>query len=218
MANLNDLVDNKITNNPILRQSTIVLTQNPIAVGSQLIRTYGLQNLKVLQAPKNDYQISQLTTQDVALYKSKLGTPVMADLTFTGDSYTDENGVLKNFDTLVLVTVLITISQTKNIVKTSIQGRPGTIKEYNGLGDYVISINGVITGPNGHYPIDEVIALKNMLVANIPIKVTSWYLQLWDIDNIVIDDFNINPEEGGYSYQPFTIDASSDTDVMLRLI
>jgi hypothetical protein len=217
MAGLNDLVDNPITNNDTLRQSTIALTQNPAVIGQQLIRTYGMQNVRVLQAPKNDYQISQLTTQDIGRYKSSLGTPVMCDLTFIGDKYTDENGVLKSFDNLVLVTVLMTISQTKNIVKTSIQGRSGTVKEYIGLGDYAITINAIITGPNGHYPIDEVTALKNMLECNKEVKVVSWYLQLWDIDNIVIDDFSINPEEGGYSYQPFTIDASSDKSFMLKI-
>lgn len=218
MAGLNDLVDNPITNNDTLRQSTIALTQNPAVIGQQLIRTYGMQNVRVLQAPKNDYQISQLTSQDVGFYKSSLGTPVMSDLTFKAGSYTDDSGVLKTFNEIKLITVLVTVSQAKNIVKTSIQGRPGTIKEYNGLGDYVITINGVITGPNGHYPKDEVIELKNMLVSNKSVEVVSWFLQLWDIDNIVVDDFSINPEEGGYSYQPFTIDASSDADVMLRLI
>ncbi|QTE37471.1 DUF6046 domain-containing protein [Mucilaginibacter gossypii] len=218
MAGINDLIDNPITNNPSLRQATIVLTQNATVIGSQLVRTFGMQNLKILHAPRNEYQISQVTTQDEELYRSQLGTPVMADLTFLAGEFKNEDGVIKTFDTLTLVTVLISVSQTKNIVKTSIQGRSGTVKEYNGMGDYVITINGVITGTNGHYPKEEVAALKNMLISNKSIAVVSWFLNLWDIHNITIDDFSINPEEGGYSYQPFTIDASSDSKLMVRLV
>lgn len=182
-----------------------------------LVREYNIRGITVLQTPKNNYQIDQLTTQDTELYKSSLGTPVLTDLTFQGGSYTDENGALQSFDQIVLETVLITISQTKNIVKTPIQGRPGTVKEYIGLGDYVMTINGIITGPNGSYPKDDIVSLKNMLVAPVPIQLTSWYVQLWDINNIIVDDFSINPEEGGYSYQPFTIDATSDYYSPLRI-
>lgn len=193
------------------------LKRSAFNLGSGLIRAYNINGLQVLQAPKSEYQINQLTTQDVELYKSALGTPVLIDLTFQAGSYTDENNALQSFDQIILQTVLITLGQTKNIVKTEIQGRPGTVKEYIGLGDYTLNINGIITGTNGSYPKDQVAALKNMLVAPVPIKVTSWFIQLWDINNIVIDDFNINPEEGGYSYQPFTIDASSDYYSPLRL-
>jgi hypothetical protein len=218
MASLDKIIDNKITNNPLVNKATVLLTKNPVVILSNTARNLGLENVKVLKAPTTKFQIDQLTQQDVEYYKSSLGTPVYTDLVFEAGQYIDENNNQQSFDQIKMVTVIVTISQTKNIVKTSIQGRPGTIKEYIGMGDYLISINGVITGPNGHYPREEVQALKNMLVAPMAIKVTSWYLQLWDIDNIVVDDFGINQEEGGYSYQPFSISASSDTDVQLRLI
>lgn len=188
-----------------------------IQLASDLIRTFNLQNVQVLKAPVNEYQISQVTTQDIEYYKSKLGTPVLVDVYFPGGSYTDNDGNIQYFDEVRLETVLVTINQTKNIVKTPVQGRNGTIKEYIAMGDYSVSINGIITGPNGHYPVEDVIPLKNILTAPIALKVVSWYLQLWDIDLIVIDDFDIAQEEGGYSYQPFTITASSDQDIDLRL-
>lgn len=34
--------------------------------------------------------------------------------------------------------------------------------------DWKVEINGLITGPNGHHPADEIIALKNVLKANVP--------------------------------------------------
>jgi hypothetical protein len=108
----------------------------------------------------------------------------------------------------------MTVNQSKNIVTTQIQGRNGTVKEYIGMGDYGIIINGIITtkNGNGHYPIDEVRDLKLMLNANKPIKVASTYLQNLDIKTIVIKDYEFAQETGGYSYQKFSITAMSDND------
>lgn len=193
------------------------LTKQALNAGKTLIQAYNIRNVDVLRTPKTQYQIDQLTTQDKALYQSSLGTPVLTDLTFKGvKNYVDQQGVTYNFDDIIMQSVIVTINQTKNIVKTPIQGRPGTVKEYIGLGDYILNINGVINGSNGSYPKDTIAALKNMLTCPIPITIVSWYIQIWDIFNIVVDDFSINPEEGGYSYQPFTINASSDYDIMLR--
>lgn len=202
----------------IIDLSSSGLVRRGESLGSGLVRSFYINNIRVLQAPQNQYQIEQMTTQDVALYRSSLGTPVLMDLTFEADSYVDENGVTRSFDAVRLETVIVSISQAVNQVKTKIQGRKGTIKEYISLDDCELSINGILTGPNGHYPIEEVAALKNMLVAPVAKKVTSWYLQLWDVNQVVINDYSITPEEGGYSYQPFTINASSDEDVEFRVV
>lgn len=192
-----------------------------IEFGQQLIRTFNLQNVSVLPQPKNDYQISQAVTIDKALYSSVLGTPVLADLTLGNpkdgavNSYADDNGNIIAFPTIKFVTVLITINQTKNIVKTQIQGRAGTVKEYVGLGDYQVTINGILTNLNGSYPKDQLVALKDLLTAPISIEATSWFLQIFGIDYLVIDSFDIEQGEGEYSQQAFSISASSDNEVQL---
>lgn len=192
-----------------------------IEFGQQLIRTFNLQNVSVLPQPKNDYQISQAATIDKALYSSALGTPVLADLTLGNpkdgavNSYADDNGNIIAFPTIKFVTVLITINQTKNIVKTQIQGRAGTVKEYVGLGDYQVTINGILTNLNGSYPKDQLVALKDLLIAPISIEATSWFLQIFGIDYLVIDSFDIEQGEGEYSQQAFSISASSDNEVQL---
>ncbi|WP_263399040.1 DUF6046 domain-containing protein, partial [Streptococcus pneumoniae] len=73
------------------------------------------------------------------------------------------------------------------------------------MGDYTITINGIITGKNGHYPIDEVREFKKMLNANKALKVVSVYLQNLDVTNVVIKDYEFAQETGGYSYQRFSI-------------
>lgn len=194
-----------------------------VSLGEQLIRTYNLQNVNIIPQPKNDYQINQAVTIDKPLYTSALGTPVLADLTFgigepgAINTYTDESGNQGSFETVRLETVLISLNQSKNIVKTQIQGRAGTIKEYVGLGDYSLSINGILTGSNGSYPKDQLMALKTVLTAPISIPVVSWYLQMFDIDFIVIDGFDADQAEGAYSQQAFTINACSDTGVFIVL-
>lgn len=193
------------------------LAITPIQLGSEIVRAFNLQNVRIMNEPAA-LNISQVTNIDKQLYLSKLGTPVMCDLTFEAGQYKMQDGRTFAFIKNVQVTVLITLQQTKNIVKTEIQGRNGTIKEYIGMGDYGVTINGILTGDNGHYPIEDLQRLKSVLVAPIAINVTSWYLQLFDIYSIVIDSFEMGQGEGAYSMQPFTINAVSDAEVELRLI
>lgn len=187
---------------------------------SQLARTYNVQNVRTLNAtPPNDYKgkINQTTQQDKELYKSSLGTPVFTDLTFEEVRYELGDGSIRRVPNIILQTILITVSQSKNIIVTQIQGRNGTVKEYIGMGDYEVTINGIIAGPNGHYPIDEVHALKQMLDAPVAIPVTSWYLQNLDIYSLVVKDYAFDQEPGGYSKQNFTINCISDLPVELLI-
>jgi hypothetical protein len=113
--------------------------------------------------------------------------------------------------------VLMNVNQSKNIVATHIPGRDGTVKEYVGMDDYNITINGIIVGTPGHYPIDEVNALHQVAKANVPIEVVSTYLANLDIYSLVIKDFSYNQEPGGWMKQNFTIQAISDMPVELTV-
>ena len=191
-----------------------------------LVREFNMQNVKIIDARppfvilqktiqntdnQFDSKINKSVSIDKELYKSSLGTAVLTDIQFTGNTWKDNYGNTQTFKTLKFDTILVNVNQSKNIVTTDIQGRNGTVKEYIGLGDYSVSISGVITGKNGHYPIDEVKDLKRMLDANIAINVVSWYLQNLDISSLVIKDYEISQDLGGYSYQRFTITALSDS-------
>jgi hypothetical protein len=192
----------------------IVITND----ATDLVRAYNLQRVQILTGPQENFNIDPTDRQDKPLFTGSLGTPVMANLVLKGDSYIDENGVTKVFDTVEFDTVLLTVNQTKNIKETQIQGRAGTIKEYIGLGDFEVTINTILTGTNGHFPIEDLTTVKNLLAAPISIKVTSWYLQLFDIDYIVIKSYDISQVEGAYSIQPLTINAASDNEVKIKVI
>lgn len=184
-----------------------------------LIRAFNLQNVQVQGLPKNPYtdKINQQNDADPVLYLSALGTPVLTDLTLQGGTYTTQSGQKISFEDVVLQTVLVNVSQPKRIITTEIQGRDGTVKEYIGMDDYQVTINGIITGPNGHFPIDEVNALHQICKAPIPIVVISRYLHNLDIFNLVIKDFSYEQQPGAYSLQAFTIDCMSDVPVELQI-
>ena len=172
---------------------------------------------------KNPYDghagISKPVQKDEVLRTSVLGTPIYTDLTLEYCKYTDNvtGQVVSIEDDIVLDTVLITVSQAIKIIKTEIQGRDGTVKEYIGKGDAEITVNGIITGKNGVYPRSQVNELKKWLDAPISKGVLSWWLQNLGINNMVVNSYSIPQVQGGYSYQMFSFSASSDAPVELRI-
>lgn len=172
-----------------------------------------------LGTPKSDYKIDQTNYVDAPLqYKSQLGTTVYANIEFLSETYeTNIKGVFKTTPDLRYEAILLTVGQAKKIIKTEIQGRDGTVKEYIGMDDYQVTINGIITGPNGHYPADEVIDLKKVLDAPIAIPVACTYLNNLGINSIIIEGYELAQVEGGYSYQTFSINAVSDIAQELQI-
>ena len=114
---------------------------------------------------------------------------------------------------------IMKITQKKRIITTGIMGRDFEIKEYIGMQDYDIEIEGIIlSNIGGVYPVDAVKALKSFLVLKASIYVTNPYLNdLLGIDYITIKDFELPQEKGGISYQKYTIkavnDALNDSDI-----
>ena len=155
---------------------------------------------------------------DSPISRSQLGTPVYDQIIFEGGTYdTDVEGVTASFPELRFDAVLISVTQNKNIVRTQIQGRDGTVKEYVGQDDFRIKIDGLITGDNGVHPKDEINDLKAMLDAPISIKISCDYLTNLGITDLVVDSYEIGQQAGGRSYQQFSITAYSDEPLELRL-
>lgn len=138
--------------------------------------------------------------------RSYLGTPVFADLSLRRDGQAP----------LRLETVLIDVSQTKNIVTTSVQGRNGTIKEYIADGDYEITIRGALVNPlTEAYPTDLVRDLHQVLLQSDIVPVVSDYLRIFEIYSIVVTSYRFSQQEGYQNMQLFEIQAISDAPVEL---
>ncbi len=197
-----------------------------IATTAALARAFFIRSLIPVQylpvAQKKDFESSVIQngyqSPDAELYRSSLGTPVYADLTLEGGSYTDNiTGRTVNFPTIKINSVIMTVSFASRIIKTEIQGRNVTVKEYIGEDDASVSIQGVITGWNGHFPADEVSALNEWRRAPLSKSVTSAYLQNLGITNLVVESFEVPQVAGGYSYQTFTMQCISDIPIELKI-
>jgi hypothetical protein len=204
---------------------------NIIANTAGLIRAFNLKNIRVPDARDNNYSPSvlggdpnkvadtKLNTPQNQYNENLLGTPIFADLTLNGGVYYDN--LLKKdvtFPTIRFATVIMTVDFVARIVKTEIQGRDGTVKEYIGQDDAKITIQGVITGWNGHYPQNEVNLLNLWRKAPVAKAVTSTFLnQTLGINSLVVEDCSLPQVAGGYSYQTFSMNCISDLPVELKI-
>jgi hypothetical protein len=195
-----------------------------------LKKIFNLSNVHIPDARNNPYIKDKLSAgyvaPDEALKTSTkdylgnlLGTPVFADVTLQGGSYTDNiTGKTITYPEIKLATVLLTVDFTARIVKTEIQGRDGTVKEYIGQDDAKVTIQGIITGTNGHYPAYEVGQLNLWAKAPVTKGATSTFLQNLGVDNLVVESFSLPQIAGGYSYQTFSINCISDLPVELKIV
>jgi hypothetical protein len=200
-----------------------------VATTAALIRAFNLKNVRVPDARKNDYTPSKLSegfyypdepldTSQGDYLGSMLNTPVFADLTLVGGKYTDNiTNKEVTYPTLKFAAVLLTVSFASRIIKTEIQGRNGTVKEYIGEDDAKVQVQGIICGYNGHYPAFEVGQLNDWRKAPVSKAVVSTFLQNIGIDNLVVESFDLPQVAGGYSYQTFNISCISDLPVELKI-
>ena len=134
--------------------------------------------------------------------KSWLGTPVFCDILFLRE---DE-------DPIKLETVLVDVSQRKNIVTTAVQGRNGTVKEYISDGDYEVRIRGlVVSNGTNAYPYNQVRDLHDLLAQSEAINIVADYLRLFNIYKVVVTGYNFPQQEGFQNVQAFEINCISDT-------
>jgi len=199
-----------------------------INIISELATKYGLQYTNVLvqgQTPKaqesdvyaGKIDVDAFLNSNDPIAQSPLGTPVFTNIIFKGATYKDAITLRPySFSDIEFQTVLLTVSQAKKIVKTEIQGRNGTVKEYIGMDDYHITVNAIINGANYTYPWAQVNAVKQMLDAPVPIIVECKYLNGLGVNTVVVESYQIGQEEGKYSQQKITINCISDTPILLQ--
>ena len=156
--------------------------------------------------------------------QSALNTPIFDHFNIIGAvTYTKFiNGVEQEviLDAFIPIdTVVYTVSQPKNIITTQIQGSEfgGSVKEYISRGDYSITIQGGIFGENGKYPKEQVQNLIEYLEAPIALNVDSRFLTLFQIQKIVVEDYQFFQRKGRQSEQLFEIRCTSDIDPQLIL-
>lgn len=119
-------------------------------------------------------------------------------------------------DQLEMNDALVSVSRKKNIVTTQLVGMDGTVKEYVNADDYTVKIAvGVQAVKDGvfvdEYPTEGIKELRAFFDLNEPIMVNSTFLEIFDIDLLVITDFSVEQATES-NYQPITLSALSDTE------
>jgi Domain of unknown function (DUF6046) len=146
---------------------------------------------------------------------SILGTPIFADVILSHSEKKEGKDVVG--EEVHLLWCLCEVTQTKNIVKTVVQGRDGTVKEYISDGDYIVSLKGAFSSTfMQSYPKDITKRLISICKKKAPLKVTSEFLLMFDIHELVIDEFTFDQVEGKQNVQKFDIKCCSDTPLILK--
>lgn len=227
---------NKVKYN-IYQKGIGLLDKTGLKIPAQAAFEYGLSQVYIPGVNHYTEDTNILINQSKSMFsevpKSALGTPVFSQLKFT-TTKDASNPIYTNTNEIDIIhefpidCCLFTVSQEKNIVKTAIQGRNGTIKEYIGDGDYSINIKGIIngkfnmnysyskkdTGQKAHenvYPYYEVKNLLQFLRQPKELAIDVPFLnEMFGIMHIVIESYDFPQNEGGYGYQSFSINAVSD--------
>jgi len=149
---------------------------------------------------------------------SDIGTPIYGRIVlgenndgFSND-YTDNQGNPQSYPTLVIDCAIIVVDYNQQVIRTNIQGRGNSIKEYISSGDNDVTITGIFTSLADQAPYDFINAINNIFNASVSIPVTNTYLNLLGINYLVLMPGCQLPQvQGGIAIQNFTIKAVSDT-------
>lgn len=149
---------------------------------------------------------------------SYLGAPIYSNLQIDGNTYIDmQTGKQISFEAVNFDSVLLTIEQSKEIIETKISGADyGAVLEYSGLNNYTVTATIIITSNNnGIFPQSTIENFIKMLKSPLPLVVNSWYLSMYDINQLTVFDYKDEQKAGGISQVEFNITFHSTQSVNL---
>lgn len=146
---------------------------------------------------------------------SQLGTPIVDDITFPAGRFISLEGIEIEYQELILESVRYTVSRPKNIVRTAINGKNGTFKEYNNSGDFVIRGQAALTTQLQTFPFDQVFRFAKLEEVPEAVPVLSKILNvIFGIDDVIIADWKIDPGNAvGNVYVNFVLESDKETDL-----
>lgn len=166
--------------------------------------------LKQKTQESSGYQNIRIYNEDEVKTHGKFTLPVFLTVTLSNFDESPDDG-------LTLNTVLVEFSLQKNIVKTAVQGRAGTVKECISNGDWAVSISGLLVSDDKTYPQAEVNKLTEYATSNQALVVTNDLFSQLGINNLVIEEYNLPTAEGFINVQPFELSCVSDDPFELKL-
>lgn len=121
--------------------------------------------------------------------------------------------------TLELENAVVSVTGTKNIVRTPLVGRRGSVKELVGIGDYKISIAAFIRSTDGSYPEAQLTRMRELFNIDESVELISVLtdLLLDEGDRVVITDIQYPPTPGVEDGQAVTIECETDSPFELTI-
>ena len=162
---------------------------------------------------------SDIDVRDVSgLNDNYLNVPVYDYLSFRGGKYKDLEGNDIEFgggvtNELIITPVIISCSQSKNIVETQIQGRSGSVNEFIGNGDLMFTVRGILVSEDNKYPAQEVRILREILEAETELEVVSDFISYMvnaGEYSIIIKSWSMPQRRGYRNTQEFEITMAID--------
>lgn len=167
---------------------------NPLGHARMVLSSVGLQYVKPRFFKVDTDSVNAEDAAGLGLNapdkQSWMGTPVFDTLRFDDISYYDiEKNANISTAGMTLENVLFVVTPTKNVVRTSIPGGNGTVKEYIGMGDYDINITIQLVGRHANVPPEqELRQLLEFIKAPISLPVYNNILSYFEIFSIVVID------------------------------
>lgn len=117
---------------------------------------------------------------------------------------------------LELQNVEMTADRTNNIVKTAINGRIGTVKEFVSEGDVAIGMTVTLLNKEDEYPWEQVENLKKVLKKKQAIEVESrWLNEVWDVTRVVVESYHMTGHTER-NYEVVEISLASDMEYLIE--
>ena len=160
--------------------------------------------------------------------RSIFGTPIYSNLEIPAGEYTDLKNNKIKFEGIRIDTVMFDVSQERNIVRTQISGRNGTIKQFISDGDFVINCQGILSGRSVEFgkgfqmqnftgvPEEEIRKLKAICSIPREIEVVSEFLDFFGITTVVINAPSYSQKEGTRGEILFSLQMYSDEPIELK--
>lgn len=194
--------------------SNPVFLPEPITLGSPADRRAAFGNVPVNEA--SGYGAT-----------SWMGTPMVAPLTFRGGVYQTygRNGELEEYpldDFTLPAATLMDFTREKNIVRTAIPGKNGTVKELYSFGDWKIRIRGLCLNDPSRRDHPTAEGQKQALISwekvagHVSVKGNPLFNEK-EIYAIVIGSVTFRQLQGREGVVPFEIEAESDAPEELLL-
>jgi hypothetical protein len=205
---------NYITPENVVNQSKLILK----GVGGALIKPKFFKvNETEIENEQFDSDLTKsskfgIPTFDMFSFNCSVGNKV----TYTASKEFGGGSVILDAP-FVFETALITVNQTKNIVKTAIAGQNGTVKEFMSEGDFVINLKGVIVGDtaNQRPDITTLNSLVAYLKAPLSLPVSCNFLNEWLISSVAVESYTVGQREGARNIIDVEINMLSDSVIEL---